>query len=265
VYLFALSQVPRINRTDALLVFVILHVLVYPSSNGYNSYMDRDQGPIGGLSAPLKPTRQLFHVSVAMDILALLLSLLIDPVFALGILLYISASRAYSYRGIRIKRYPVAGFLTVFVFQGAAVFFLTYHAVHPEKVLNVPLLPCIISSFLIGALYPLTQVYQHEDDRKDGVITISCLLGKRGTFIFSMIFFLSATFLIYLRFQQQDQPEFFYLYLLLMFPVVLFFLYWMLKVWHNGEEANFRNSLRMNLLSTLCTSAFFLTLIVLNH
>jgi len=262
VYLFALSQLPVINWQNAFFVFLILHLLVYPSSNGYNSYMDKDESPIGGLKKPLQPTRELFYTTVVMDVLALVLSFFISPVFALGILLYILASRAYSYRRIRLKKYPVIGFLTVFVFQGAVIFFITYQVAYPDNTLHVPLLPCFISSMLIGALYPLTQIYQHEEDKKDGVVSISYLLGKRGTFVFSMLLFLSATFLLYLRFNQQDELDYFYLYLLIMLPVVLFFLYWMMKVWRNEESASFRNSLVMNVLSTVCTTIFSIILII---
>lgn len=265
VYLFALSQSPDIDTTNAVLSFFILHLLVYPSSNGYNSYMDRDETPIGGLASPLQPTKQLFYVSVLMDGLAVVLSLLLSPLFAAGILLYILASRAYSYRGIRLKRYPVIGFLTVFIFQGALVFLLTYHAVSGQEIGNTPAIPIVLSSLLIGALYPLTQIYQHEEDRRDGVTTISYLLGKRGTFLFSMSLFLLATSGMYLLFSWQQKQNHFFLYLLFLLPVVLFFLYWMRKVWRNSSAADFRNSLRMNLLSTLCTTAFFVTLIILNH
>lgn len=265
VYLFALSQAPVIDVPRAALIFFILHLLVYPSSNGYNSYMDKDETPIGGLSAPLQPTRQLFRISILMDVLALLLSLLVSRVFAVGILLYILASRAYSYRGIRLKKFPVVGFMTVFVCQGALIFFIVYYGVNSPQSLMVPLVPCIISSLLIGALYPLTQIYQHEEDKNDGVYTISLLVGKRGTFILSMLFFLSATFLMYWLFNKKDETNHFYLFLLMLLPVVLFFLFWMIRVWRTNEEANFKNSLRMNVISTLCTTAFFITLIILNH
>lgn len=227
--------------------------------------MDRDETPIGGLASPLQPTKQLFYVSVTMDIAAVLLSLLISPFFSTGILLYILASRAYSYRGIRLKKFPIAGFLTVFIFQGALIFFLTYHAVSFSKTLAVPLLPTLLSSLLIGALYPLTQIYQHEEDRKDGVTTISYLLGKRGTFVFSMVLFLTATLLMYLLFNKAGNINFFFLFLLFLLPVVLFFLYWMSKVWKNESAASFKNSLRMNALSTLCTTAYFITLIIITH
>jgi 1,4-dihydroxy-2-naphthoate polyprenyltransferase len=265
VYLFALSQAPVIDTKNAVLCFVILHLLVYPSSNGYNSYMDRDQTPIGGLASPLPPTMQLFHVTIAMDALAILLSLFISIFFATGVVLYILASRAYSYRGIRLKKYPIAGFLTVFVFQGALVFLLTYHAVTGAAPGQIPPIPMVLSSLLIGALYPLTQIYQHEEDKKDGVITISYVLGKKGTFVFSMALFLLATAGMYLLFSAQEKRNQFFLYLLYLLPVVLFFLYWMSRVWKDESAADFRNSLRMNLLSTLCTTAFFVTLIFLNH
>ncbi len=263
VYLFAISQAPGVNVENAIVIFIILHLLVYPSSNGYNSYMDRDETSIGGLQSPLQPTKQLFYVSVVLDVLALLVSLYISILFSFGVLLYVIASRAYSYRRIRLKQYAVVGFLTVFIFQGAVIFWLTYYGAQAEKSLSVPLLPCVISSFLIGALYPLTQIYQHAEDKQDGVITISYLLGKRGTFLFSMLLFTTAAVLLAIWFQMKGQFNLFYLFLLLTVPVVVFFLYWMKRVYQNGLAANFKNSLLMNVTATFCTAAYFTTLIII--
>lgn len=265
VYLFAISQVSEVGWLKALLVFIILHFLVYPSSNGYNSYMDRDEAPIGGLAKPMQPTKQLFYVSVILDSIALLLSFYINVVFGIGVLLYIAASRAYSYRGIRLKRFPIIGFLTVFLFQGAVIFFSTYDACDLAVAKDVPLLPSFIASCLIGALYPLTQIYQHEEDKKDGVITISYLLGKRGSFLFSGLLFGGATLGLFFLFRQQDQMNFFYLFLLFTLPVILFFLYWFTRVWKDEKQANFKNSLWMNVIATLSTTGYFTTLIILNH
>jgi 1,4-dihydroxy-2-naphthoate octaprenyltransferase len=266
VYLFAISQTPVVNWFHAMIAFVVLHFLVYPASNGYNSYMDRDETPIGGLEKPLQPTIQLFYVTVAMDIVAVILSiLLLDVTFTVCILFYILASRAYSYRKIRLKRLPVLGFLTVFFFQGAVIFYAVYVACAEPEAMTVPLLPCLIASLLIGALYPLTQIYQHEADLKDGVVTLSYLLGKRGTFVFSGSLFIAAAICLFALFRQQDQLGKFYLFLLVTLPVVLFFCYWMIRVWSNTTAANFKNSFLMNLVSTLCTIIFFSTLIYTNH
>ena len=265
VFLFAVSYTSEVNWTSALLVFLILHLLVYPSSNGYNSYMDRDETPIGGLQHPMQPTFQLFQVSVVMDSIAVLLSLLISWQFALYVLIYIAASRAYSYRGIRLKRFPILGFLTVFVFQGGFIFWSVIQAIELAEPANVSWMIVITASLLIGALYPLTQIYQHEADRKDGVVTISYLLGKRGTFVLSMLQFLLAALFLFLHFRQVDQLNLFLLFLLITLPVVLFFLYWMWKVWKNEEAANFENSFRMNVIATVCITVYFSTLIILKH
>jgi 1,4-dihydroxy-2-naphthoate octaprenyltransferase len=265
VYLFAISQLPAVDWSKALWVFVILHFIIYPSSNGYNSYMDRDEAPIGGLAKPLPPTKELFYTSVLLDVTGLLLSFYVHIILGIGVLLYILASRAYSYRGIRLKRFPVIGFLTVFIFQGAVIFYSTYIACGTNAELSFPLLPCLIASLLIGALYPLTQVYQHEADRQDGVTTISYLLGKKGSFAFSGLLFSAATGALFYLFNRQGQLNFFYLFLLFTLPVVLFFLYWFRRVWNDENEANFKNSLWMNVIATLSTCGYFTTLIIYNH
>jgi 1,4-dihydroxy-2-naphthoate octaprenyltransferase len=265
VFLFALSQARVVNWWFALLVFIVLHLLVYPSSNGYNSYMDRDTTPIGGLATPLSPTKELFLVTIGMDVMALTISIFISWYFAIGIMLYILVSRAYSYRGIRLKKFPVAGYLVVVVFQGALIFFLSYHGCNADKSLNVPVWGMISSSCLIGGYYPLTQVYQHREDRADGVTTISYILGKKGTFIFSGIVFALATFFLFLLYKQSSNLWPFWLFILCMGPMVWFFIHWMLKVWKDEQQANFRNSLWMNVLAAICTTICFTILIIKNN
>jgi 1,4-dihydroxy-2-naphthoate polyprenyltransferase len=263
VYLFALSQVPKIDWVDAVIAFFILHLLVYPSSNGYNSYMDRDETPIGGLSKPLQPTKQLFYVTVIMDLVAIGFSMIISIYFAVGVLLYILASRAYSYRGIRLKKFPLTGYLIVIVFQGALTFFLSYHGSSVNKTLQIPFWPAVASSLLIGGYYPLTQIYQHEEDLKDGVVTISYKLGKKGTFVFCGIVFVLATAAMFFTFDERGQSQLFFIFAACMLPMILFFMQWMVKTWKDQTKADFKNSLRMNLLASGCTTICFLILIIL--
>jgi len=263
VYWFALSQVVYKNIPHAILVFVILHLLIYPASNGYNSYMDRDETSIGGLKNPLLPTKQLFYITVFMDALAMLLSCFISFYFLAGVIAYIFASRAYSYRGIRLKKYPFAGYLTVIIFQGAVTFFLVYHGSHANSTLHVPVSAMIASSLLIGGFYPLTQVYQHEADLKDGVKTISYLLGYRGTFIFAMILYGAAfTAMGYYFFSSLEIKEFFAL-ATCMLPVLVYFFIWAVKVWKDEKQANFKNTMRMNLLASCCTNIGFIVVLLM--
>ena len=140
------------------------------------------------------------------------------------------------------------------------MYFFTLHALENSGLFSQGFLPALISSLLIGALYPLTQIYQHEEDLKDQVVTISYLLGKRGSFVFSMFLFLLATGLMYIYCQKKLGLPNFYYFLAFLLPVVLFFLYWMRVAWKDNSRADFRHSMIMNMISTLCTTSYFLFL-----
>lgn len=261
VYLFALGLVPSIDIRDAILVFIILHLLVYPASNGYNSYMDRDEGSIGGIARPMQPTRQLLIFTFIMDMSAIALGLLISMLFAIGIATYILASRAYSFRGIRLKRYPITGYLTVILFQGSAIFFLVYHGCSTSKRTDAPVAGIIAAALLIGAFYPLTQIYQHEADKKDGVTTISALLGYRGTFIFTAIMYLLAMTALSWLFVELQQLYKLLIIATIMLPALVYFFVWAGKVWKNIAEADFTHTMRMNLIASLCSNLAFLIIL----
>lgn len=265
VYWLALTQLVHIHWWRAAIVFIILHLLVYPASNGYNSYMDRDETPIGGLKNPLQPTKQLFYTTVLMDVAAVTASVFISWYFAAGIFLYIMASRAYSYRGIRLKQYPFTGYLTVIVFQGAITYWLVYHGCSEALYTNASFSGMMAASLLIGGFYPLTQIYQHKADAADGVETISYKLGYRGTFLFCAavysvaMTFLGYTFLASLLFVQ------FFMVLIFFTPILVYFLWWAVKVWKDNSAADFKHTMRMNILASTCTNLGFIIALIMNH
>jgi len=263
VYWFALSQTPDINVPHAIFIFCMLHLLVYPASNGYNSYMDRDTGSIGGIKNPQQPTKQLFYITVMLDALAILLSYFISLYFLLGLVAYILASRAYSYRGIRLKKYPVTGYLTVVIFQGGLTFFLVMHGSSIEKTIDVPVIGMLTASLLIGGFYPLTQIYQHKQDREDGVISISSMLGYNGTFIFTAIVYFFAMCCLGIYLVSNSQQSNFFIIQIFFLPILVYFFWWFKKVHTNSEAANFKNTMRMNMLASFCSNCAFITLLIL--
>lgn len=263
VYWFALSQTDTINKAHAVLIFIILHLLVYPASNGYNSYMDRDTESVGGIKNPMQPTKQLFYFTLLLDGIAIALSFLISLYFVLGIVAYILASRAYSYRGIRLKQYPVIGYSTVIFFQGAVTFFLVMHGCSSNKTLAVPLYAMIAASLLIGGFYPLTQIYQHQQDKEDGVTTLSLLLGYKGTFIFTAIIYLFAISTLAYQLISTLQQNSFFIIQIFFIPVLVYFFWWFRQVTLKHTAANFVNTMRMTMLASVCTNAAFITLFLI--
>ena len=265
IFWFALSCVQGIDMPKAILIFCIIHFLVYPSSNGYNSYMDRDTESIGGIKKPMEPEKELFYVTVFMDILAVCLSLLISIPFVVLLICYIVCSRLYSYRGIRLKKYPITGYLTVILNQGGLMFLMVYHGSAAMPGNDLPWLGMIASSFLIGGFYPITQVYQHEADTKDGVRTISILLGKKGTFVFCVIMYMIAFFFLFYYYLQQNQLLSFVILQIFFLPVLVYFISWLIKVWKNEALADFRHTMQMNWLASACTNLGFITLLILHQ
>jgi 1,4-dihydroxy-2-naphthoate octaprenyltransferase len=267
--MFALSQAKTIVWFDAILAFVIMHLLVFPSSNGYNSYQDKDATSIGGLKAPPMVTTNLYYTTIAFDLLALMLGLLISPIFSAFILVFIVMSRSYSYRGLRLKKYPITGFLTVFIFQGGFIYLASLLAITGKPLLELinagNIICMVISSLFIGSIYPLTQIYQHESDKKDGVISISYLLGYNGTFIFSGFLFAVGTVLMTYYFWSNTMLFAIWLFLPFILTMAFRMSSWFRKVRKDVGQANFENTMTMNLISSASMNLYFLILVLINN
>jgi 1,4-dihydroxy-2-naphthoate octaprenyltransferase len=200
-----------------------------------------------------------------MDIASVIGSLFVSWVFAGCCVAYILASRAYSYRGVRLKRYPWLGYLTVVVFQGAVVFYATYHGSSTDLTLHVPALPMLVSSLLIGGFYPLTQIYQHKADAADGVRTISSVLGYRGTFLFCAGVYILGFALMAVYFNGLGEISKFVRIQAWFFPVFIYFIHWFTQVTKDTGKADHSHTMRMNWLAASAANAAFGTLLIWLH
>lgn len=265
VFLLALSQSDSIDGKSAILIFLILHLLVYPSSNGYNSYMDDDKGSIGGIKHPPKVPKLMFFVSVMMDMVAILICFFVfDLRIVLCVVAYILASRAYSYRAIRLKKFAILGFLVVTIFQGPVVYYLVKYVISPSEINNHIVLLSLISWLLIAAGYPLSQIYQHDQDRDDGVKTISMLLGVRGTFVFSQIMFsLLGILLFYYFYMIKNEIISVIVIAVCLAPTLYQFTKWMKACFRNANAANYENTMKTNTLGAYSINTLFIILTIL--
>lgn len=262
VFFFALALTPNHNESRMLLVFLSLHLFLYPSSNGYNSFFDKDEESIGGLKNPPKVTKDLYWLSIIFFIIAIGLGGLINFSFASMILVYGLVSMAYSHPSIRIKKYPWLSWLIAGLFQGYFTFAMAYaglsnlgwDALGKWHVIA----PGILTTLMLWGNYPLTQVYQHGEDARRGDRTLSLLLGIKGTFSFSALLFALAGASYFWFFFSRNQVDIAWIYLAAMAPIVLFFLLWFSFIRTNPTKyASYTWAMGMNTISAIFLNAFF--------
>lgn len=256
VSLFALSQSDQPDVHKVWLVFFILHFLVFPASNGYNSYFDKDEGSIGLLENPPPVGRNLYVVSLLLDALALVLSWFVSWQFLAFVLVYGLISKAYSHPVVRLKKYPVLSWLTVGFFQGAATYAAVFLAISEVNFIGtIPkiILPSLICTTNLLAIYPITQVYQHREDTQRGDLTMSVVLGINGTFWNALVFLgISAIgFFWYLSLEQ------FVILMATTAPMIVFLGVWFFRVRQDEARANFKNTMILNILAGICLNLFF--------
>jgi 1,4-dihydroxy-2-naphthoate octaprenyltransferase len=242
---------------------VILHLLIYPASNAYNSYYDKDEGSIGLLKRPPKVNQGVYWAANVLDLLGLYLSFTkIGLTFMLLVLGYILVSRAYSYPGIRLKKHPWYGWLAAGFFQGFYTFMMVYIGINGfgiENFLRPQLIvPAFLSSILLWGSFPLTQVYQHGEDEKRGDQTISRLLGVLGTFHFAVGMFLIANLGFILYFDHFHASKYALIFQFFLAPIVMYFMLWYLMVRKHPRNASYTWAMGMNFAAALSLNAFFI-------
>ncbi len=269
VFIFGVSQAASINIKDTIIVFIALHLFIYPGSNVYNSYMDNDTGSIGGLKNPPPVTRRLYYASIIFDVAGLMLCATTGWRNMLVMAGYVAFSKAYSWHGTRMKKRTYSGWLSVMFFQGGYTYMLAGMAA--EQMVSFawftpPNIECMLfSSLIIGGSYPLTQVYQHEEDSSRGDYTISYRLGITGTFLFTSALYLAGAVVILHYFYTYYELQYFYIFLLCVAPVIGYFSYWFYKVMRNKTYADYEHSMLMNKVSATCMIICFSVILYLNY
>jgi len=265
IYFFALTVSPNFNGSRLLWVFLIVHFLLYPASNGYNSYFDKDEKSIGGLKNPPPTSKGLYHLALLLDLAAIVFGYLqINLTFAIMLLIYGLVSKAYSHPSVRLKKRPFISLIITGLFQGFFTFIMIYVGVNDYEIENAMrlniIIPAFLASLMLWANYPMTQIYQHEEDSKRGDITASIKFGIKGTFYFAAIVFgLALTaFLFYFRIYLSTKHAL--LFIAAVLPILIYFFYWFLLVINDKKNADYSHTMALNYISGTCLNAFFLYL-----
>ena len=177
------------------IAFVAFHVFLYPGATAFNSYYDRDSGPVGGLERPPPVPASLLPVALLMQGAGWALAALVNLPFWLAYATFVGLSTAYSHPRTRLKAHTLTSLLVVGFGQGVLAFVAAWAATRGEVASAWSVdgaLGAAAAMALILALYPLTQLYQIEEDAARGDRTVAVAWGPAGCFRFSLISTLSG-------------------------------------------------------------------------
>jgi 4-hydroxybenzoate polyprenyltransferase len=151
-----------------------------------NSVFDQDEGDIGYLMAPPKPPGRLLEFSVVLLVAGLMGSLSVPRGFRVAYGICLVLSILYSVPPFRFK--AVAGVDWVINMWGFGT--LTPYAGFAATGRSLDLVSALVLlAFcpLFAALYPLTQLYQFDEDRRRGDRTLALILGMKRSLDVALI------------------------------------------------------------------------------
>jgi len=157
---------------------VIWVVLLNGGTLAINSVFDKDEGDIGYLIAPPRLPRHLLAFSVALLAGGQLAALTLPPAFQVDYAICFALSILYSVPPFRFKAVAGVDWLINMWGFGTLTPFAAWAATGRPLDLGHGL---VLLGFcpLFAGLYPLTQLYQFDEDRRRGDRTLALIVGMR--------------------------------------------------------------------------------------
>lgn len=156
-----------------------------------NSAFDRDEGDIGYLDDPPPVPRHLLAFSLAFLLAGWALAFTLGAVFLAAYSVCLVMSLLYSVPPIRAKARAGFDVLINSAGFGALTVFAGWAAIQRPIEPPVPAV-AIGFFFLFAGFYPLTQLYQMDEDRARGDSTLALALGKRNALRLALVAILVA-------------------------------------------------------------------------
>jgi 4-hydroxybenzoate polyprenyltransferase len=166
--------------SQALFALVVWVICLNGGTLAINSVFDKDEGDIGYLRAPPPLPRHLLAFSVALLVSGQLVSFALPATFRLDYAICFVLSVLYSVPPFRFKAVAGVDWLINMWGFGTLTPFATWAATGRPLDAGHAL---VLLGFcpLFAGLYPLTQLYQLDEDRRRGDRTLALLLGLRAS------------------------------------------------------------------------------------
>ncbi len=188
----------QVNPIEFLIQFLSIHIFLFGGATAYNSYWDKDEGPIGGLEHPPKMNLWMLYSSWLFQIIGLSIAFVSGFSFVSFYLLSMIFFWLYSSPYTRWKGRPFFSFIAIGFSTVVCSTLLGYFSFGGQQITLDLVIGIIGATFLILSMYPLSQIYQIEVDKKRGDMTFAATYGVRGVKnSFVSLFFLGLTLLCY--------------------------------------------------------------------
>jgi 4-hydroxybenzoate polyprenyltransferase len=179
----------RLSEPRFWLGYLSLHLFLYGGTTAFNSFYDRDEGPIGGMLRPPPVDAGLLRFSLAVQALGLLPAALAGGWFLLGWLALLALFTAYSHPAVRLKADPVAALSAIALGQGALGFTLGWLAVAPPAGLagSAGVAGMASTALILAGLYLVSQCYQTLEDAARGDRTLAVTWGAGRSLVMALL------------------------------------------------------------------------------
>lgn len=250
---------------DFWLAYLSLHIFLYGGTTAFNSFYDKDEGPIGGMLEPPPVDKGLLWFSLSVQALGLALAILVNAKFTLAWTVLFLVAGAYSHPVSRWKAHPYGALLAVALGQGALGFVTGWLTARPDwSSLLSPdaLLGMLTTALIVTGLYIVTQSYQTLEDAKRGDLTISVILGPSHALYLATAFLGLGGSILILRLWNFS-PIWTMGLSLVFLTLGLSLLQWASVFNETSVKANFLRAMRTTALSSASLSLFLLYQLIL--
>jgi chlorophyll synthase len=234
-WVFASQQMfPATAWNTEFINFVVGLIVIGPFVGGstllYNDFWDREVDKINRrksdfpLPKGLIRRETILHASYAFMLLAVLFSLILPLIFTSMVILILILSITYSAMPVRFKSRP--GFDLIVNAAGAGILCSFAGWVVVEPIAEYPFFWLMPMFFGVTALFIPTTIIDYDSDKKNGVNTITVLLGQRRSFYIGLTSIAVANVCIITMCLTNYLISFDFIYVALPIAVTQVFLYW---------------------------------------
>lgn len=180
---------PSLEWSAFLLQFMNVHLLLFGGATVYNSYWDKDEGPVGGLRHPPPLQWWMWPASLLLQLVGLLVALQAGLRFALAYMVSMLLFWLYSSPLFRWKGRPLRSLLAIGISTGTNSLLMGYLAGGHRAIPATVWVAALGVGLVILSLYPVSQVFQIDEDQARGDRTFANRFGFEGVLWFFRVAF----------------------------------------------------------------------------